>query len=64
MRKSLEMIEIILKETKTVEEAIKIFPKYSNIFGKFLGNPVVHYKVVDASGKSKLLLFKMKKNVV
>ncbi len=64
MRKSLEMIEIILKEAKTVEEAIKIFPKYSNIFGQFLGYPVVHYKIVDASGESVVVEYLNKEIVV
>jgi hypothetical protein len=64
MRKSLEMVEIILQKAANVEEAIKIFPKYANLFGKFLGNPVVHYKIVDASGKSAVVEYLDKKIVV
>ena len=64
MRKSLEMVEIILQKASNVEEAIKIFPKYANLFGKFLGNPVIHYKIVDASGESAIIEYLDKKIVV
>ena len=64
MRKSLEMVEIILQKASNVEEAIKIFPKYANLFGKFLGNPVIHYKIVDASGASAVVEYLDKEIIV
>jgi len=55
MRKSLEMIGIVLKQADDVESALKIFPKYTIIFGKFLGYPLIHYKIVDAKGNSAII---------
>ncbi|MCK5050270.1 MAG: linear amide C-N hydrolase, partial [Candidatus Cloacimonetes bacterium] len=64
MRKSLEMVEVILQNASTVDEAIKIFSKYSNLFGMFLGNPVVHYKIVDISGESAVVEYFNKEIIV
>lgn len=55
MRKSLEMVKIILERARTVDEALKIFPNYMVVFGTFLGNPIVHYKIVDKNGNSAIL---------
>ena len=43
---------------------LSYFRKYANLFGKFLGNPVVHYKIVDASGESAVVEYLDKKIVV
>ncbi|MFW2331330.1 MAG: linear amide C-N hydrolase [Nitrospinota bacterium] len=55
MRKSLEMISIALKQADDVDAALKIFPQYTVIFGKFLGYPLVHYKLVDVKGNSAIV---------
>ncbi len=55
MRKSLEMVKIVLEKAQTVDDASKIFSKYTVIFGTFLGNPVVHYKIVDKNGNSAIV---------
>lgn len=55
IRKSLEMVKIILEQTGTVDNALKIFPKYTVVFGAFLGNPLVHYKILDANGGSAII---------
>jgi penicillin V acylase-like amidase (Ntn superfamily) len=55
MRKSLEMIRIVLEQADTVDNALKIFPKYTVVFGKFLGHPQIHYKIVDANGNSAIV---------
>ena len=57
IRKSLEMVRIVLEEAGNVDEAVKIFHKYDVAFGKFLGNPQIHYKIVDASGNSAIIDF-------
>jgi len=57
IRKSLEMVRVVLEEASNVDEAIKIFHKYDVAFGKFLGNPQIHYKIVDASGNSAIINF-------
>lgn len=64
MRKSLEMIEVILKEASTVEEALAIFPKYTVLFGMFLDNPLVHFKIVDSLGDSAIVEYIDKEIVV
>lgn len=50
IRKSLEMVRVVLEQASNIDEAIEVFYKYDVAFGKFLGNPQIHYKVVDASG--------------
>jgi hypothetical protein len=55
MRKSLEMIKIVLEQADNLDNALKIFPKYTVVFGKFLGNPQIHYKIVDANGNSAIV---------
>lgn len=52
MRKSLEMVKIVLEQAGTVDEALKIFANYTVIFGTFLGYPIIHYKIVDKNGNS------------
>lgn len=55
MRKSLELVRIVLEEAENVNEALKIFPKFTVIFGTFLGHPVVHFKIVDKYGDSAIV---------
>ncbi len=55
IRKSLEMVKLILARAQTVDEAIGLFSKYSIAFGVFLGNPVVHYMIVDKEGNSAIV---------
>lgn len=55
MRKSLEMVKIVLEQAGTVDEALEIFTNYTVIFGTFLGHPVIHYKIVDKNGNSAVL---------
>lgn len=55
IRISLEMVKITLERAKTVDEALKIFHKYYVVFGTFLGNPIVHYMIVDKEGDSAIL---------
>jgi penicillin V acylase-like amidase (Ntn superfamily) len=55
IRISLEMVKIVLERAKTVDEALNIFPKYYVVFGTFLGNPMVHYMIVDKEGNSAIL---------
>jgi len=50
IRKSLEMVRVVLEKASNVDEAIEIFYRYDVAFSKFLGNPQIHYKVVDANG--------------
>jgi predicted choloylglycine hydrolase len=50
IRKSLEMVRVVLEQSDNVDEAIDIFKKYDVAFGKFLGNPQIHYKLIDVSG--------------
>jgi penicillin V acylase-like amidase (Ntn superfamily) len=51
-KKSLEMITTVLKNASNIEESIKEFKKYMLIFGTFMGNPMVHFKIVQKDGKS------------
>jgi len=44
IRKSLEMVKIVLQKADTLNSALEIFSKYMVIFGEFLGNPLVHFK--------------------
>jgi penicillin V acylase-like amidase (Ntn superfamily) len=55
IRKSLELVKIVLEQAQTVAEALQIFPQYTVVFGSFLGNPHVHYKIVDKNGKSAIV---------
>ncbi len=55
MRKSMEMVKVVLEQAQTVDEALKIFPKYTVIFGAFLGNPIVHFKMADKDGASAIV---------
>ncbi len=55
MINSLDMVKIVLEQADSVEEAIKIFPEYTVVFGAFFGYPRVHYKIVDAKGNSAIV---------
>jgi len=55
IRISLEMVKIVLERAKTVDEVLNIFPKYYVVFGKFLGNPMLRYMIVDKEGNSAIL---------
>jgi choloylglycine hydrolase len=55
IRKSLELVRIVLEKAQTVDEALQIFPQYTVVFGVFLGNPLVHYKIVDKNGDSAIV---------
>lgn len=57
IRKSLEMIEEVLKKSSNITEAIVQFEKYSIAFGEFLGYPLVHFKIVQKDGKSVIIEF-------
>ena len=64
IRKSLEMVRVILEEANNVDEAIQLFYKYDVAFGKFLGYPQIHYKIVDKSGSSAIIDFIDKRIIV
>ena len=64
IRKSLEMVNEVLKNAKNIDEAIKVFDKYSIVFGQFLGNPLIHYKIVQKDGKSAIIEFVDNKRVI
>jgi len=55
IRKSLELVKIVLEEAQTVDEALKIFERYTIVFGTFLGYPIIHYKIVDKEGNSAII---------
>jgi penicillin V acylase-like amidase (Ntn superfamily) len=57
IRKSLEMVRVVLEQADSIDEAIKVFHQYDVAFGKFLGNPQIHYKIVDAGGNSAIVDF-------
>ena len=64
IRKSLEMVKIILQKASTIEEAVDIFDDYSIAFGEFLGNPLIHFKIVQKDGNSVIVEFVKSKMVV
>ena len=64
IRKSLEMVKVILQKASTIEEAIEQFDKYSIAFGEFLGNPLIHFKIVQKDGGSTVIEFIHNKRVV
>ncbi len=64
IRKSLEMIKIILQKASNIDEAIAQFDKYSIAFGQFLGNPLVHFKIVEKNGDSAVVEFVNNKRVI
>ena len=64
IRKSLEMVKIILQKASTIDEAIEQFDKYSIAFGEFLGNPLVHFKMVQKDGESAVVEFVNNKRVI
>ena len=57
IRKSLELVRIVLEQSSTVHESLKIFHKYTVVFGTSLGNPLVHYKITDVLGDSAIIEF-------
>ena len=64
IRKSLEMIKVILQKASTIDEAIEQFDKYSIAFGEFLGNPLIHFKMVQKDGDSAVVEFVNNKRVI
>jgi len=64
IRKSLEMVKVILQKATTIDEAIEQFDKYSIAFGEFLGNPLIHFKIVQKNGASAIVEFIHNKRVV
>jgi len=64
IRKSLEMVKLTLARAQTVDEALGLFSKYTVAFGVFLGNPVVHYMIVDKEGNSAIVEYVDNKIVV
>ncbi len=52
IRKSLEIVNIVLKKSSNIKDAIKQFQKYSLAFGQFLGYPLIHFKIVQKDGQS------------
>ena len=56
-RVSLSMIKEILSTSSTIDEAIKQFDKYAVNFGQFLGNPIVHFKLVQNDGSTAIIEF-------
>lgn len=64
IRKSLEMVKLILAQAQTCDEALHLFSKYTIVFGVFLGNPVVHYMIVDKEGNSAIVEYVDNKIVV
>lgn len=64
IRKSLEMVKVILQNASTIDEAIKQFDKYSIAFGQFLGNPLIHFKIVEKNGDSAVVEFVNNRRVI
>lgn len=64
IRKSLEMVKVILQKASTIDEAIEQFDKYSIAFGQFLGNPLIHFKIVQKDGSSAIVEFIDNKRVI
>jgi penicillin V acylase-like amidase (Ntn superfamily) len=64
IRKSLEMVKVILQKASTIEEAIEQFDKYSIVFGEFLGNPLIHFKIVQQDGDTAVVEFIHNKRVI
>lgn len=64
-KKSLEMITAVLKSSSNIDEAINEFKKYMLIFGIFMGNPMVHFKLVQQDGKSIIIeYYENKMNII
>ncbi len=64
-KKSLELVTEVLKSAKNIDEAIKVMDKFMPIFGTFMGNPMVHFKIVSNDGKSVLVeYFDKKTNII
>ena len=64
IRKSLELVKIILSKAEAVDEALELFHKYTVVFGVFLGYPVIHYMIVDKEGDSAIVEFLDNKIVI
>jgi penicillin V acylase-like amidase (Ntn superfamily) len=64
IRKSLEMIKLVLERSSNIDQSIELFNKYSIAFGQFLGNPLVHYKIVQKDGKGIIIEFVNNKMVI
>lgn len=57
IRKSLEMVKIVLQQASTIDEVIDLFSKQTIVFGHFLGNPLVHFKIVDKNANTVVIEF-------
>jgi len=55
MTTSLGMVKRALERASNVNEAIKLFQEHTLIFGTLLGNPVVHFKLVDRENNSAII---------
>jgi penicillin V acylase-like amidase (Ntn superfamily) len=64
IRKSLEMVKNILQKASNIDEAIEQFDRYSIVFGQFLGNPLIHFKIVQKDGDSAVIEFVNNKRVI
>jgi penicillin V acylase-like amidase (Ntn superfamily) len=64
IRKSLEMVKVILQKASNIDEAVEQFDRYSIAFGQFLGNPLIHFKIVQKDGDSAVVEFVNNKKVI
>jgi len=64
IRKSLEMVRVVLKNSSNIKEAVDKFKKYSIAFGEFLGNPLIHFKIVQRDGKGVVVEFVDNKMII
>ncbi len=53
--RSLKLIVLVLERCASVEDALKLIPNYTVIFGTLLGYPRVHYMIADKSGDSAIV---------
>jgi hypothetical protein len=63
-RKSLSMVKEVLSRASTIDEAIDVFEMFNINFGQFLGNPLIHFKIVHQSGEKVVIEFVDDKMVV
>ncbi|MBL0703757.1 MAG: linear amide C-N hydrolase [Sulfurospirillum sp.] len=64
IKKSFEMVEIVLKTSSNIDDALNQFKKYSITFGKFAHNSLVHFKIVQKDGQSVIVEFVNNKMVI
>ena len=56
-RKSLSMVKEVLLRSASIDEAVGVFEKFAVNFGQFLGNPLVHFKLVQSDGTTAIIEF-------